>query len=642
MSSNADAREARAVAEAAREKDWKLPSFGKGLFLGDMRLDLIYPQPKPADSEVARSEKFLADLRQFLEENVDPEVIERDGRIPDAVIDGLKKIGALGIKIPQRYGGLGLSQVYYNRALMLVGTWHCSIGIMLSAHQSIGAPQPVLYFGTDEQREYWLPKLCNQLSAFALTEPGVGSDPARMTCAAVPTEDGSGYRITGRKLWTTNGTIAEIIVLLAKVPRSEGHRGGITAFIVPRDATNPGNIVTESRNEFMGMRGIENSLTYYDGVFVPKENVIGGEGAGLKIALTTLNTGRMGIPAQCAATAKWSAKVAREFAAARVQWGKPIGQHDEVAQKVGFIAATAFGLEAVVDVTSRLADEKRNDVRIEAALAKLYTTELCWQVSDELMQVYGGRGYETAASLKARGLRAVPVEQNLRDIRSNRIVEGSTEIMHLLIAREAVDQHLSVAGGLIEEDATLKDKGKVLTQAGKFYGQWYPKLTVGSGQNPSAYREFGPLAAHLRYAERASRKLARSTFYGMALWRAKTEEHGAFLGRIVDIGAELFATCAAVVYAQTRAAQRPEHAAAIQELADLFCRQSQLRAERLFHELWHNADGTTYAVAQRVLSGDHAWLEEGLLDPSGDGPLVPDPGQLSKTASKDGAKAKAP
>ena len=621
MSTNADAREARAVAEAAREKEWTLPSFGKHLFLGHLRLDLIYPQPELPDSDVANGEKFIAILRDFLQENVDPLAIEQEGRIPEAVTDGLKKIGALGMKIPQRYGGLGLSQVYYNRALMLVGTWHTSLAVLLSAHQSIGAPQPLLYFGSDEQKEYWLPKLCTQLSAFALTEPGVGSDPAKMTCAAVPTEDGSGYRITGRKLWTSNGTIADVMVVLAKVPRGEGHKGGITAFIVPRDA---GNIVTESRNEFMGLRGIENSLTRYDDVFVPKENVIGREGLGLKIALTTLNTGRMGIPAQCAATAKWSAKVAREFGNARVQWGKPIGQHDEVAQRIGFIAATAFGLEAVVDVTSRLADEKRNDVRIEAALAKLYTTELGWKVSDDLMQVCGGRGYETAASLKARGVRGVPVEQALRDTRGHRITEGSTEIMHLLIAREAVDQHLSVAGNLIEEGIPIKEKGKVLTQAGRFYAQWYPKLAVGAGQNPAAYQEFGPLAAHLRYAERACRKLARSTFYGMALWRGKTEEHGAFLGRIVDIGAELYGICCAVAYARTMAAEQPEHMKAIEELADLFCKQSQLRAERLFHDLWHNADGATYAVAQDVLGGRHAWLEEGVLDPSGEGPMVPD------------------
>ena len=634
MSSNAGAREARAVAEAAREQDWVLPSFGKSLFLGELRLDLIYPQPKLPESEVTKGERFIATMRDFLQENVDPQDIEQDSRIPDEVIDGLKKIGALGMRIPERYGGLGLSQVYYNRAMMLIGTWHTSVAVLLSAHQSIGAPQPLLYFGSEQQKEYWLPRLTEHLSAFALTEPGVGSDPARMSTRAVPAEDGSGYRITGRKLWTTNGTIADVMVVLAKVPRGEGHKGGITAFIVPRESE---GIVIEARNQFMGARGIENSLTRFTDVFVPKENVIGREGLGLKIALTTLNTGRMAIPAQCAGMAKWATKVAREFASARIQWGKPIGQHDEVAQRIGFIASTAFGLEAMLDVTSRLADEKRNDVRIEAALAKLYTTEMGWRVIDDLMQVCGGRGYETAASLKARGVRGVPVEQAMRDMRGHRITEGSTEIMHLLAAREAVDQHLSVAGGLIDEGVPLKDKGKVLTQAGRFYGQWYPKLTVGAGQNPSSYREFGPLASHLRYAERASRKLARSTFYGMALWRGETEEHGAFLGRIVDIGAELYAICAAVVYASTMAAEQPEHAAATQQLADVFCDQSRQRVERLFHSLWHNTDSATYALAQDVLSGRHDRLEQGVIDPSGEGPMVPADPEKSGGATPEAA-----
>jgi alkylation response protein AidB-like acyl-CoA dehydrogenase len=462
--------------------------------------------------------------------------------------------------------------------------------------------------------------VCTHLSAFALTEPAVGSDPAKMTSTAVPAEDGSGYRINGRKLWTTNGTVADVIVVVAKVPRGEGHKGGITAFIVPRESE---GVVTEARNEFMGVHGIENSLTRFTDVFVPKENVIGREGLGLRVALSTLNTGRMAMAAQSTGVAKWATRVAREFASARVQWGKPIGQHDEVAQRIGFIAATAFGLEAMLDVTSRLADEKRNDVRIEAGLAKLYSTEMAWLVADDLMQVCGGRGYETAASLKARGVRGVPVEQTLRDCRANRIIEGSSEIMHLAIAREAVDQHLSVAGALIE-DVPLADKAKVLGRAAQFYGQWYPKLAVGAGQNPTSYQEFGTLAKHLRYAERASRKLARSTFYCMARWRGKTEEHGAFLGRIVDIGSELFAICAAVVYARTRAAEQPEQAAATQELADAFCEQSEQRVERLFHSLWHNTDSGTYALAQDVLSGRHTWLEEGFVDPSGEGPMVPE------------------
>jgi hypothetical protein len=442
-----------------------------------------------------------------------------------------------------------------------------------------------------------------------------------VSTTATPTEDGSGYLLNGRKLWTTNGTVADVLVVMAKVPRSEGHKGGITAFIVPSDTD---GVVVEHRIEFMGLHGIENSQTRYSDVFVPAKNVIGREGLGLKIALATLNTGRLAIPAICAGVCKWATKIAREFASQRVQWGKPIGEHDEPAQRIAFIAATAYGLEAMLDVASRLADEKRNDVRIEAAIAKLYGSEMGWRVIDELMQVCGGRGYETASSLQARGLRGVPVEQVLRDMRVNRIFEGSTEIMHLIIAREAMDQHLHVAGDLMEPDLPLDRKAKALGKAGAFYATWYPKLAVGRGQAPQSYASFGELAGQMRFVERASRKLARSTFYAMARWQAGTEDHGAFLGRIVDIGAELFAISATVVYTQTALREHPERAAETQELAEAFCNQAQHRTERLFHELWDNVDVPNHRLALDVLKGRHAWLEEGIIDPSvGDGPMVP-------------------
>jgi hypothetical protein len=445
----------------------------------------------------------------------------------------------------------------------------------------------------------------------------VGSDPARLGTIATPVD--GGYRLNGLKLWATNGAIADIVVVMAQVPKSEGRRGGITAFVLAYDSE---GVTVEHRNSFMGLRGIENSVTRLENVFVPEENVIGKEGQGLKIALSTLNTGRLALPAICVGVSKWSTKVAREWSKERVQWGQPVGKHDAVAQKIAFIAASAFGLEAVVDVSGRLADDKKNDIRIEAAIAKLYGSELGWRVIDELVQVRGGRGYETAESLLARGEKPIPAEQMLRDMRINRIFEGSTEIMHLLIAREAVDQHLEVAGEILEGDGDLKEKAKVAVEAGKFYAKWLPQLVTGDGQRPGSYEELGSLAQHLRFVERNSRKLARSTFYAMTRYQAGLERKQAVLGRIVDIGAELFAIASAVVYADTIKRENPDRGEAAYELADLFAKQARRRVDVLFDALWKNDDDANYKTAQKVLDGRYTWLEEGILEQSGDRPQV--------------------
>ncbi|WP_037862884.1 acyl-CoA dehydrogenase family protein [Streptomyces sp. NRRL S-340] len=619
-------REARQVAEDAREQHWRKPSFAKELFLGRFRLDLIHPHPLPADDDVQRGEEFLAKLRDFCETKVDSARIERDARIPDEVVTGLKELGALGMKIDTRYGGLGLTQVYYNKALALAGSASPAIGALLSAHQSIGVPQPLKLFGTQEQKDTFLPRCARtDISAFLLTEPDVGSDPARLATTAVPDERGD-YVLDGVKLWTTNGVVADLLVVMARVPRSEGHRGGITAFVVEAAAE---GVTVEHRNAFMGLRGIENGVTRFHRVRVPAAQRIGEEGQGLKIALTTLNTGRLSLPAMCAGAGKWCLKIAREWSAVREQWGKPVALHEAVGSKMSFIAATTFALEAVLELSSQMADEDRNDIRIEAALAKLYGSEMAWKMADELVQIRGGRGFETAASLAARGERAVPAEQMLRDLRINRIFEGSTEIMHLLIAREAVDAHLSVAGDLIDPGKSLQDKARAGANAGVFYAKWLPKLVAGPGQLPRSYAEFHPrghadLSGHLRFVERHARKLARSTFYAMSRWQGRMETKQGFLGRVVDIGAELFAMSAACVRAELLRT-RGENGREAYQLADAFCRQARIRVGELFDRLWNNTDDLDRKVVKGVLGGAYEWLEQGIIDPSDDGPWIAEP-----------------
>lgn len=612
--------QARALAEESRETGWDKPSFAKELFLGRFPLELIHPFPKPTEADETRIRAFLDSVRAFLD-TVDGSVIERDAQIPDEYVNGLADLGCFGMKIPTEYGGLGMSQVAYNRALMMVTSVHASLGALLSAHQSIGVPEPLKLAGTPEQKQKFLPRCAaGAISAFLLTEPDVGSDPARLASTATPVDDGQAYELDGVKLWTTNGVVAELLVIMARVPKSEGHRGGISAFVVEADS--PG-ITVERRNAFMGLRGIENGVTRLHRVRVPAENLIGSEGDGLKIALTTLNAGRLSIPASATGSSKWALKIAREWSGERVQWGKPLAEHEAVARKISFIAATNYALDAVLELSAQMADEGRNDIRIEAALAKLWSSEMACLIADELMQIRGGRGYETAESLAARGERAVPVEQVLRDLRINRIFEGSSEIMKLLIAREAVDAHLAAAGDLAKPDTGLRQKAAAAVGASGFYAKWLPQLVFGEGQRPRAFHEFGPLAAHLRFVERSSRKLARNTFYGMARWQAKLEQRQGFLGRVVDIGAELFAMSAACVRAESQRTADPVVGQQAYELAETFCAQATLRVETLFHALWENTDGSDVQLTRNLLQGRYGWLEDGIIDQSeGTGPWI--------------------
>ena len=604
-------QESREVAEAAREAEWVAPSFVRELFLGNFRLDLIYPYPEQTPEDKAKTDAYLARLGKFLQEKVDPDLIDRTGELPEEVLQGLKELGAFGIKIPEEYGGVGLSQVGYGRAIAAVTSRDGNLTALLSAHQSIGIPQPLKLFGTPEQKKKYLPRCAaGAVSAFALTEEGVGSDPAALSTTATPTEDGEAFILNGEKLWCTNGTIAELLVVMARTPpkiKNGKEIPQITAFIVE---TNSPGVKVEHRCRFMGLKAIQNAVISFKDVRVPSENIIWGEGKGLKLALITLNTGRLTLPMSAAAAGKACTEIARKWAAERVQWGAPIGKHEAVAKMLGEMAATTFAIESMAELSSSLADQGVNDIRLEAAIAKLWTTEMGWRMVDDTLQIRGGRGFETADSLAARGELAIPVERMLRDFRINRIFEGSTEIMRLFIAREAVDTHLAVAGELINPNATAADKANAFAKAGAFYAAWLPKQYVGWGRWPR-YSEFGILAKHLRYVERSSRRLARSMFYAMSRYQAKLERKQALLGRFVDIGAELYAISASVVRAQSLAKSAEGEKA--MRMADVFCRQARLRVEHLFERLFENADNATYRLAQEVLRGEHEWLEQGAL-----------------------------
>ena len=605
-------RQSRDVAEAAREREWKGASFLKDLFLGRFRLDLVDPYPVEEPNRPAFRD-FYDGMRRFLEERVDPVAIDETGEYPEEVVRGLAELGAFGMKIPREYSGLGLTHPEYVRVMELVGSYDANVAALLSAHQAIGVPQPIRLFGTEEQKRRFLPR-CAQgaISAFALTEPAVGSDPARLSTRAIGADrfiprNAHLVVVAARGLkGMLQGTIGtQLIVVMARNPKTNR----INAFVVEMDWD---GVKVEHRSRFMGLKALANGVISFEDVKVPRENLIGREGDGLRVALVTLNTGRLTLPASTAGVAKAGLELTRKWANARVQWGVPIGKHEAVAVKVAELATTAFAMESIAFLVAHIADRPDSDIRLEAAAAKEWNTVRAWHLLDDILQIRGGRGYETERSLAGRGEPPIGVERMMRDARINLIFEGSSEIMHLFMAREAVDKHLEVAGAMIDPKRGTKEKLTALPKILAFYAAWYPPLWLRGLGGRFRYRDFDGLARHLRFVERSCRKLARESFHGMVVYQAKMERKQGFLFRCVDIVMELFAMAASVCHA--RRLRDDAEAGGAAALADLFCRQSRRRVRRLFRDLWSNEDARKNQLAASVMKGDQVWLEEGRLD----------------------------
>jgi len=618
--------EARELAEDSRETEWQSPSFASELFLGRFRPDLIHEFPEQDPEDRAQADAFLAKLETFLREHVDGAAIDRAEEVPPEVIHGLVNLGAFSMKIPKEFGGLGFSQLNYNRAVALVASHCASTAVWISAHQSIGVPQPLRIFGTEEQKKKFLPRLASgAISGFALTEPEVGSDPANMATTAELSEDGREWVLNGEKLWCTNGLAADILIVMARTPSKTVNgreRKQISAFIV--ETSSPG-IEKVARCRFVGIRAIANGLIRFRNVRIPRENLLGEEGRGLKIALVTLNTGRLTLPAACTGTARQCLQIARRWANERAQWGAPVGKHEAVGAKLAWMASHTFAMQAVSDYASGLSVKPGTDIRLEAAMAKLFNSEVCSQIADMTLQIRAGRGYENESSLHERGETPWPVERIWRDQRINTIVEGTSEIMRLFIAREALDPHLSKAGALIDPRSSGSEKLRSLGAAMSWYPAWYLSLwSPFRGPAPAGIPS--SLGAHLRFVARNAQRLARTLFHSMVTVGPALERRQVLLGRYVDIGCDLLAMAASVSRAASRTRTEPADPTPV-ELADHFCRVARRRIEASFRAAGSNDDRMGVRVARSVLEGRYRWLEEGIV------PSCPEGGTVAGAAA---------
>ena len=634
MSKKTDADISREVAESARETEWKKPSFAGSLFMGNFDASPILPFAEQDPEEKRETDEFCAKLDDYLTKHYAADKVDEEGKIPEQNIKDLKELGLFNMKIPKEYGGLGFSQTAFTRAAMVVAS-HCgSLTAWMSAHQSIGVPQPLKHFGTQEQKEKYFPMMAKgALSAFALTEPDVGSDPARVATTAELTDDGKHWIINGDKLWTTNGVIAELLVVMAQTTDPDTGRTGISAFIVETDT--PGFEVIH-RCEFMGIRAIENGLLRFTDVKIPRENLIGGLNKGLKLALATLNTGRLTLPAAAAGGAKLALRIVRKFGQTRKQWGQEIGKHDAVSGKISYIAAHSFAIDAIAMLVSSMADEGKADIRIEAAMAKLFTTEHAWTLLDEMVQIRGGRGYETARSLSERGEMGYPAERMLRDMRINRILEGSTEIMHLFLAREALDPHLKKGGKILDPKVEVGEKLVAFMKAGAFYAPWYITRYSPFVSTESFESEPQPLHKYYKYVARTSRKMARTIFHKMNKHVAALEYKQRVLGRIVDIGTDLFSISAAASFAAYHMKDKPGDKSVLKVMETYFTFAKQ-RIDNNFVALKKNYDSEQRSFALDVISDKALWLEEGTISEAGT--LQPDFSKVKGGKTADSAAA---
>ncbi len=397
--------------------------FAKELFFGKFRTESIVPYPVLPEAERQIGDQAVAEIIEFFEQHVDPAKIDQEEDIPQSVIDGLAKLGVLGMAVGAEYGGRGFSQQNYCRVMEEIGARCGSTAVFVNAHHSIGL-RALELFGTEDQKTKWMKLVATgeKLAAFALTEPEAGSDASNVQTRAEPAPDGSGYVLNGQKRYITNGGIAGLLTVMARTPDESEPEGKITAFLVTPDMQ--GFEVVEARMPKCGIRGTATARLAFHDMFVPKENLLGELGKGLKLALTVLDFGRTTFGASCTGAAKFCVQQMIKRANSRSQFGQTLGQFELVKEKIALAAAETYAMESATYHTAALIDSGAEDYMLETAMLKVFASDSLWRIVNDCLQIWGGAGFFTDQ----------PFERMMRDARLNLIGEGANDVLRCFIA----------------------------------------------------------------------------------------------------------------------------------------------------------------------------------------------------------------
>ena len=569
------------------------PSFTKGLFLGEIREEMVFPFPRLTGDERESLAAVLDAFRAFAADNIDTRKHDHDGRFPEAMREGFHALGLMGLNIPEEYGGFGASAKVFNRVFGEVGATDPALAVYFGAHQSIGC-KGITLFGTEQQKQRYLPRCATgeMVAAFCLTEAGSGSDAQAMKTMAEPSADGSHYVLNGTKIWISNAGYAGVFTVFAKVPVDEGgkKKERVTAFIV--EAASPG-VSLGQIEEKMGIKASDTRTVSFTQVQVPAENRLGEVGHGFKIALEILNSGRLGLAAGSACGTREIMNEAIKYARQREQFGRPIASFEMIRRKIAIAAAECYAADAAWMLTAGMVDRGGVDFSLETAACKVLASEMAYRASNEGLQIAGGMGYS----------KEFPFEQSVRDSRIMLIFEGTNEILRALVALM----------GLQQPGERLKALGKALQDPIHGFGAISSYL---AGRAKSTLNKPSFTLVHEALEDEA--ELVASQVYELGRgveWALR--KHGKAIierqyvqERLANAAMDLFFSTATLSRATAEIEQANGDLAAVAgevDCARVFIHMAYRRTRRALRGLKSNQDGRLNSIAERAVErGDLA------------------------------------